>query len=496
MRSQHDFRSALLVGLVAFGLGCGGTMNTGTAKKPVNNKPAADGTCPAERTRCGTGAFAVCVDLQNDPDHCGTCDRACSPGIACQTGVCQQTVCTGTSVPLSGRLTTSTSDTRTSSAGVSYFFAKKALADVNGDGRLDLIASDYQYGTCSGCGVGADEFRVSLGEPGGTFAPPDTYRASGVIDRFFTADVNSDGMTDLYVVSATPGKATVAPYHVELWLGQEDGHLRRAEAAGLSADGMADWDFTFAVGDLSGDGWPDLVMEAPDSDLEAPPKIAIYLSDSTGALHWSQTFVGWAGRTFIRDANGDGSPDLVLLWQTVEILYNRGNGIFDPPVNCALSVGNGAWGVDDIVVEDFNRDGWMDLAAGDEDRVGVMLGLGGCRFAPVTYYDTPGSSIGLLRAGDINGDGILDLVSVSTVSEPDPKNPTGGVSITKDNLLAVLLGNSDGTFHLSDTVTSLGPLRTADIAIGEATGDQRPDIVITTAGQSAPQTLTWENTCQ
>ncbi|HEX7598511.1 MAG TPA: hypothetical protein VF518_09870, partial [Polyangia bacterium] len=71
----------LLIGLAVLGLGCGGTLNAGTAKKPVNNKPADDGTCPSGRSLCGTGVFAICVDPQNDPEHCGACDRVCSPGI-------------------------------------------------------------------------------------------------------------------------------------------------------------------------------------------------------------------------------------------------------------------------------------------------------------------------------------------------------------------------------------------------------------------------------
>ncbi len=89
MRAQHSFTSELVICLMGLVVGCGGTINTGTAKKPVNNKPAADGTCPIGQTLCGVGVFAICVDLQDDPNHCGTCDRACSPGIACQTGICQ-----------------------------------------------------------------------------------------------------------------------------------------------------------------------------------------------------------------------------------------------------------------------------------------------------------------------------------------------------------------------------------------------------------------------
>ena len=504
MRAQHYFGSALLVGWVVLGLGCGGTINTGTTKKPVNNKPAADGTCPSGQSLCGVGKFAICVDLQNDPTHCGACDRACSPGIVCQANTCQQTVCTGKAIPLAGQATTGVSTT-TDGGGVTgpvpsyYFGSSQILADVNGDGRLDLIEALTYYGNCPDCGVDFTEFRVSLGQPDGGFAPPDSYRARANIVQIFATDVNSDGMADLYVVSSTFANSAVAPYHVELWLGQKDGHLRRSDAAGLSADGNGG--FGIVVGDLSGDGWPDLIMEAPDSNLEDPPKMGVYLSDSTGALHLSQTFVAWSGQTFIRDWNRDGSPDLVLVWSTMEILYNRGDGTFEPPLDCALSVGNGAWGEQDVVVEDFNRDGWMDLAVGDgyrSNRVDVMLGLGGCGFAPISFYTVPGNGGGnwFLRAADMNGDGVLDLVNVTGVSGPDPTDPNGLATVLTDNLLSVLLGNPDGTFRSQDTAISLGPNPIADVGIGEVSGDQRPDIVVSSAGSPTGQTSTWENTCQ
>jgi hypothetical protein len=201
MKAQPHFRNLLLVGLVLFGVGCGGTINTGTAKKPVNNKPSADGSCPSGQALCGVGVFAICVDPKNDPNHCGTCDRSCSPGIACQASVCQQTVCTGTTIPLSGQPTTGTP---TSGFGpYNLPFASQVLADVNGDGRLDriewLAAAFY---SCQDCSAPLSEFRVSLGQPGGTFAPPDTYNASAAISKIFATDANGDGLADLYVLSS------------------------------------------------------------------------------------------------------------------------------------------------------------------------------------------------------------------------------------------------------------------------------------------------------
>jgi hypothetical protein len=374
-----------------------------------------------------------------------------------------------------------------------YTAATQILADVNGDGRLDRI--EWLIPFCQDCGTSLSTFRVSLGRPGGTFATPDAYNASAAIGSVFATDANGDGLADLYVVSSTDVDAQNSRYHVELWLGQNDGKLKRSDTGGNSAEASVGQSNT-AIGDLSGDGWPDLVMAAPFSDFDSPPKINVYLSDSTGGLHLSQTFIAWSGRTVIADWNGDGSPDLALLGDGMEILYNRGDGTFEQPLDCGVSVGGKPMAERDLVVDDFNRDGWMDIAAEDSrNRVTVMLGLGGCAFSPLSAYDIHGSNVGFLLDADMNGDGILDLVSVSSISDVSGL-PNIGVTATTDQLLSVLIGNPDGTFHLQDTVISLGPNWISNVTIGEVTGDQRPDIIVSSSDGKSGQSSTWENVCQ
>jgi hypothetical protein len=95
----------------------------------------------------------------------------------------------------------------------------------------------------------------------------------------------------------------------------------------------------------------------------------------------------------------------------------------------------------------------------------------------------------------MNGDGVLDIVSVNIVSGPDPRDPSGSSFVTTDNLLAVLVGTGDGTFQLQNPTIALGPGVT-DVTIGEVTGDQRPDIVVTSVDGATGQVSTLENTCQ
>ena len=460
----------LLFALVVLVLGCGGTLRTGTAKKAVNNKPADDGTCPSGQSLCGSGTFALCVDLQNDANRCGTCEHACSPGIACQAGICQQTLCAGSSIPVSSHVTSASVGGDDNSV-----VPIELLADVNGDGRLDLV--DVDYGPVGAVGVDRQTFRVSLGQAAGGFAAPETYRSTFDIRAVSATDANNDGVDDLLVFSSA--NLTVPPSHMEVWLGHPDGHLTLSSATDVNAIA-----FPIAVGDLSGDGWPDLVTSANYSQ----DKVNVFLSDSTGALHLSNTYAtGLAFELTIKDWDSDGRPDIVVQGSTLTILYNRGDGTFEPPVDCGVLIP----GV--VAMADFNGDGRMDLAMGNEGAsIGVSLGLGGCAFTPVTFYDVPGRALPYVVAADMNGDGQLDLVSISNNYAIDQK--TLVVIAPNDFLLATLLGNGDGTFRLPDAVTSLGDISPSmQVLVGEITGDQRPDILIPSMNG---QVTTMENTCQ
>lgn len=515
--TSHRLLVTWLLGFLVEGA-CGGTMSTGTVAQRASDKPDPNGTCPSGQSVCGTGVFAVCTDIQSDPNHCGSCAMACSPGIVCQTGACQQAVCGSSTMPFSSQGSISTGPSCSelgppdSVAPIwpiynpyySWLNQSQALADVNGDGLLDFI---FWYGFPYSNSCGSSEFQVSLGQAGGGLGPRTAYHAIDVISRVFVSDANGDGLADLYVASFTPTSSltstgsTINHCHVQLWLGQKDGQLQLDDAAGTKSVDSSGCGQEMAMGDVSGDGWPDLVMGAPGGDTSLPSsEMSVYLSDATGALHWSQTFDGW-GPTVIADMNGDGSPDLMMLNDGMDLLYNGGNGTFGSLVDCGISFWGGA-----LLTADFNRDGWTDLAfagafapADSGVQVNVMLGSGGCGFSPITSYDMPGASEWFLRAADMTGDGILDIVSVSAVFSPATPGPTGlptSNPTIADNLLAVLLGNGDGTFHLATPAISLGPDQVFDVTVGAVGGDQRPDIVIQTVNGQSTQVNSWENTCQ
>jgi len=192
------------------------------------------------------------------------------------------------------------------------------------------------------------------------------------------------------------------------------------------------------VADFNNDGIMDL------ADSNAADRISILLGDGLGNFNFSHmaTWDYWPAfglnNATYGDFNGDGNLDLAY-----QAYFGPNN-----PTGLAVSLANGdgtfhqAWLRDDsaligALAGDFNRDGKLDLIAGDAaPYTKVFLGNGDGTFDLFKTYNFGGI---LRQAGDFNGDGILDLVFV-----PDAL-PTG---------VYVTLGNGDGTFKTPRKVAS------------------------------------------
>jgi hypothetical protein len=268
-----------------------------------------------------------------------------------------------------------------------------ALADLDGDGSLDIVVSNDR----------PDRKLVYLNDGKGKFHVAGTFGQPDWSTRYVTvADLNGDRRPDLIVANRSSNPANPRPSFVCL----NDG-----KGAFPSCEPLATQSATIIVAaDLDGDGKIDLFVPHRDGGANL-----IFWNDGTGHFAAAGTPVGPA-KSQIRaavaaDINGDGILDLVVGdEQNGMVLYlGAGHRTFEPPV--ALGAGKGA--PYSIGVADMNRDGKPDIVVGRQEAVGSILFNQGGRqpaFIEVPWNDGKGSVYGVAIA-DLDGDGWPDIAA-------------------------------------------------------------------------------------
>jgi hypothetical protein len=309
-------------------------------------------------------------------------------------------------------------------------------ADVNGDGKLDLV------------GMERTNIGVLLGNGDGTFQPQQTTSLRDNGEHLAVADFNGDGKLDAVVTmqAGSPG-----PWHFAILLGNGDGTFQppKIYPAGGSPT-------LLAVGDFNGDGKPDVVVTNG-----ATGSFTILLGNGDGTFQPPATYPdGNDSPTAlaVSDFNGDGKADVIVTGaNSYSILLGKGNGMFQPAAVHALVRGSTA-----VAVSDFDGDGKADLAVANNkgpNSVSVLLGNGNGTFQPPVEYGNQSRPVALL-AGDLNGDGKPDLAV------------QGGYN--DSGTFSILLGNGDGTFQAGVAYTPAG----FAFATGDFNGDGRPDLAV------------------
>ena len=253
-------------------------------------------------------------------------------------------------------------------------------ADFNGDGKPDLAIVNNNSGTApTTADVGV------LINNGTGFNPVANYALSTVATEITAADVNGDGKLDLTVPLygvCFQGSCSAPGNAVAVLLGNGDGTFTAKPNFQLPSTFLNP--YNAAVADINGDGKADLVVTIQDV-TEANQGIAVALGNGDGTfqtptlLNSSAQSPALPGYVQIVDLNRDGFPDLVYtnaLSGTVGVMYGQGNGTFYSPLEFATN--RWAW---DFALIDVNGDGVLDaVTSGFEQAfsgVGVLLNTSG-----------------------------------------------------------------------------------------------------------------------
>jgi uncharacterized protein (TIGR03437 family) len=307
-------------------------------------------------------------------------------------------------------------------APAAIYAAQKAplwitTGDFNGDGKLDLAVANG----------GSESIDISLGNGDGTFQASVPYAAgvSCVINYLVTGDFNNDGKQDLLVGCLAGTTLAVLP-------GKGDGTFGAAILTQLP--------LTMVTGDVVDGGT--VQSAVADFDQDGNLDIAMLLGTLT---------------------------DKNLSGEAAYLLRGLGNGTFQAPQPIAALAGMEAVS---FATADFNGDGKPDLAAlvlhtkPDSANLVIALGQGDGTFRVSGSY--PSQVVFNLTVGDVNGDGVPDLVLSGGTFESDNTNVTAEA--------AVYTGNGDGTFQLKGSYASAPGSIIFDLCLADVRGTGKPDI--------------------
>ncbi len=329
-----------------------------------------------------------------------------------------------------------------------------AIADINGDGKNDIVVPSSYGGDIS----------IFAGKGDGTVTSPTIgYNVGGYPwTAPLVGDFNGDGLAD--VIEADDY------YSFAFLQGYGDGTFR-ASTSYFVPESATQYTYSYSVatGDFNGDGFPDIVVGAVNNSTA--PGVVVFLSNPDGTLKpgvnygTSETLAYVA----VADFNGDGKMDIAATDyanDVVQIFLGNGDGTFTVGGSFATDTA-GSSDPQTLVAGDFNHDGKVDLAIANwaSQTIGVLLGVGDGTFATPTPYAVSSYPYGM-TASDLNSDGYLDLA----------------VTFENNNAatVAVLLANNDnsGTFKAESDV-SVGSGYPVFVAFGDLNGDGKPDMAAT-----------------
>jgi autotransporter-associated beta strand protein len=259
--------------------------------------------------------------------------------------------------------------------------------DINGDGRPDLVVANWNSHTVS--------VLLNSTAPGAmtlSFTTEQCFIAGYWSYSVSLGDFNGDGRLDLAVADESSDTISVLLNTTEPEAATASFATKQDFAAGINPSFVA-------MGDVNCDGKPDLVATNYSSHA-----VSVFLNTTepgatTAGFAAKQDFTtnGWPTSVALGDLNGDGRPDLAVASSSsslkiVSVLLNTTDLGATTPSFAAkqdFSVGSGSWG---LSLGDVNCDGRLDLAVANLDANTVAVLLNTTVPPTVTWTGAAGST--------------------------------------------------------------------------------------------------------
>ena len=327
--------------------------------------------------------------------------------------------------------------------------------DFNGDGRVDLVS------------VNQNTNNVSLLLDNGAGGYTSSNWSTGTSPRAVAAaDFDQDGKLDLVASNGNANSVTVL-------YGNGDGTFTNVPAVNVGVTPQS-----LVVADFNSDGCPDVATgNGGGNNVTA---LRANRDATSGACLRSFTSLGnfavGGGPRAINagDFNADNKLDVVVANasnNSVSVLPGLGDGSFSGAVTTAATAASPEFrDPRGLTVGDFNQDGRLDVATGNflGNSMTLLLGQGtGTTLAPFVIGGSAAAGTGVtsLLGADLDGDGRQDLVG----------------TIGADNRVAVLRGTATGVAGASLLPALAGPTAAATamgITTGDLNKDGKPDLLV------------------
>ncbi len=305
-----------------------------------------------------------------------------------------------------------------------------AIVDADGDGKLDLVVANYNSNTIS-------VFRNTSTSGTISFATKVDFTTGLNPSSVAIGDVDGDGKPDLVV--ANYGSNTVSVFRNTSAIGSVSFAAKVDFTTGLEPQSVA-------VGDVDGDGKPDLAVVDSSSTVSVFRNTSAIGSVSFAASVDFTTGLGPSGVT-IGDIDGDGRPDLAVAnynSSTISVFRNTGtSGTISFAAKVDFTTGLNP---SSVAIGDVDGDGKLDFAVANYNSSTISVFRNTGTNGSVSFADkidfTTGTEPFIVAIGDVDGDGKPDFAVVNFGSST--------VSVFRNT---ILVDNTPPTFTVSPYTT-------------------------------------------